>query len=30
MTISWILVAHRSGARLFENASIGEGIELMQ
>lgn len=27
---TWILVAHRSGARLFENRGPGKGIELLQ
>lgn len=26
----WILVAHRSGARLFENRGPGKGLELLQ
>jgi protein required for attachment to host cells len=27
---TWILVAHRSGARLFENAGPGKGLALLQ
>ena len=26
----WVLVAHRSGARLFENRGPGKGLELLQ
>lgn len=30
MSKTWILVAHRSGARLFENRGPGKGMELRQ
>lgn len=30
MAKTWILIAHRSGARLFENRGPGKGIELLQ
>lgn len=30
MAKRWILVAHRSGARLFENRGPGKGLELLQ
>jgi protein required for attachment to host cells len=30
MAKTWILVAHRSGARLFENSGPGKGLELLQ
>jgi protein required for attachment to host cells len=30
MNTTWILVAHRGGARLFENAGPGKGIQLVE
>ena len=30
MNNTWILVAHRSGARLFENAGPGKGLNLVE
>jgi protein required for attachment to host cells len=30
MSTTWVLVAHRSGARLFENAGRGKGLSLVQ
>lgn len=30
MAKTWILVAHRGGARLFENCGPGKGMELLQ
>lgn len=30
MTTTWILVAHRGGARLFENIGPGKGINLVE
>lgn len=30
MERTWILVAHRSGARLFENRGLGKGVTLLQ
>lgn len=30
MEKTWILVAHRSGARLFENCGPGKGLDLLQ
>jgi protein required for attachment to host cells len=30
MTTTWILVAHRGGARLFENAGPGKGMQLIE
>jgi protein required for attachment to host cells len=30
MTTTWILVAHRSGARLFENLGPGKGLTLLE
>jgi protein required for attachment to host cells len=30
MAKTWILVAHRGGARLFENRGPGKGLELLQ
>lgn len=30
MRKTWVLVAHRSGARLFENRGPGKGLELVQ
>jgi protein required for attachment to host cells len=30
MTTTWILVAHRAGARLFENTGPGKGLKLLE
>ncbi len=30
MTTTWILVAHRSGARLFESSGPGKGMQLVE
>ncbi len=30
MSTTWVLVAHRGGARLFENAGRGKGLALVQ
>ena len=30
MTTTWILVAHRGGARLFENPGPGQGLKLVE
>jgi len=30
MNTTWILVAHRGGARLFENAGPGKGLQLVE